>query len=313
VDTWWRWNGFGLELDDGYVCYHDRHDLSGICVECDEYIGHQMFDGMCDVCGAPASAIDNPPTVSGSSFSLSFEDEILVNFYFNVENVQNFEVGMLEFHEKPDTIGYDTADAVYGAVYNEADGRYMAQTAGIAAKELGETRYYVAYVKVTKDIFVYSDIYEYSPKKYAVNMLGKDTTSGAQKALCVAMLNYGAAAQEFFGYKVDNLMNEVLTDGHRALVCDYSSDLVDAVIPADEAKMGEFVMTNGGFAKKTATIAFNSAFNINFYFHSLKKKHLYSTCMDNSLCTHAHILWVPKYQYKYSLSALLPKVNRSII
>jgi hypothetical protein len=266
VDTWWRWNGFGLELSDGFVCYHDRHNLSGICVECDEYIGHQMFDGMCDVCGAPASAIDNPPTVSGSSFSLSFEEEILVNFYFNAENAQNFEVGMLEFHEKPDTIGYDTADAVYGAVYNEADGRYMAQTAGIAAKELGETRYYVAYVKVTKDIFVYSDIYEYSPKKYAVNMLGKDTTSDAQKALCVAMLNYGAAAQEFFGYKVDNLMNEVLTDGHRALVCDYSSNLVDAVIPADEAKMGEFVMTNGGFAKKTATVAFNSAFNINFYF-----------------------------------------------
>jgi hypothetical protein len=88
---------------------------------------------------------------------------------------------------------------------------------GIAAKEMGDTRYYAAYAKLADGTFVYSDAYAYSLKQYAMNMLGKDSTSVKQKALCVAMLNYGAAAQNYFGYRTDDLMNADLTQAQKAL------------------------------------------------------------------------------------------------
>jgi hypothetical protein len=208
------------------------------------------------------------PTLTGKSFSLSFEDEILVNFYYLVENNEDvLEQGMLVFYSDPGTADIAKADDVYNeSVYVPSNGRYMSTTDGIAAKEMGDDRYYAAYAKLYDGTYAYSSLYQYSPKKYSTNMLAKASTSDKQKALCVAMLNYGAAAQEYFGYKTGELMNAGLTAEQKALVVGYNKTLFTGSVAADSAKTVNFVKTSTGFSRRNATVSFEGAFVINYYF-----------------------------------------------
>jgi hypothetical protein len=173
------------------------------------------------------------------------------------------EQGMLVFYTNPGEADYDMADEVFtDSVYVPSSGRYMNTTKGVPAKELGDTRYYAAYVKLTDGTYAYSDVYDYSPKQYAMNMLGKTNTSDKQKALCVAMLNYGAAAQRYFGYRTNSLMNAGLTAAQKKLVSGYDKSLFKGAVAC--AKANDFAQTSG-FSKKTASVSFESAFSINFY------------------------------------------------
>ena len=216
----------------------------------------------------PYGADMTAPTLAGKSFSLSFEDEILVNFYYSVSDMSYVtEHGMLVFYTKPETPDYSNADDVYtDGDFNPETGLSMAQTHGIAAKYMGDTRYYVAYAKLMDGTVVYSKAYEYSPKKYAMNMLSRASTSDKQKALCVAMLNYGAAAQEFFGYNTDALMNADLTDAQKAMVDPYDAALFTGAISADSNKTANFPKTLMGFSQRSASVSFEGAFAINYYF-----------------------------------------------
>jgi hypothetical protein len=139
----------------------------------------------------------------------------------------------------------------------------MVQTAGIAAKNLGDDIYMRVYAK-TADGIIYSDVVTYSPKQYAMSRLEK-STNASMKALCAAMLNYGAAAQEYFGYKTDSLMNADLTAEQQALVAAYNKDLFNGAVAVDAAKVGSFAKTEG-FSKKSVTVSFEGAFAVNYYF-----------------------------------------------
>lgn len=205
--------------------------------------------------------------LTGSGFSLSFEDEIMVNFYYTISNTTDIiEQGVLVFYDDPGVARFTKADDVYSNVnYDESSDRYMITTAGIAAKNMGDDRYYCAYAKMSDGNYAYSPLYQYSPKKYAINMLRKDTTSEKQKALCVAMLNYGAAAQKYFGYKTEDLMNAELTAEQQALVTPYDACLFAGAVSADPGKAGVFTATEG-FSGRSASVSFEGAFSINFYF-----------------------------------------------
>jgi hypothetical protein len=207
------------------------------------------------------------PTLAGKSFSLSFEDEVLVNFYYEVSDLSSVtEHGMLVFRNRPTTVTVEGADAVYSDPAAVSSGAmYLTTTEGITAKEMGDTRYYVAYAKLTDGSYVYSGIYDYSPKKYAMNMLDKASTSDKQKALCVAMLNYGAAAQKYFGYKTGALMNAELTQAQKALVIGYDATLFKGTVPVNTDKRGSFAAA-AGFSDKAVTVSFDGAFAINYYF-----------------------------------------------
>ena len=211
--------------------------------------------------------VDEPVvgTIEVKSASLSFEDEILSNLYYTISNFEATEMGLLTWAAQPEDGTIDNAENVYvGAVYDTEKGRYMVRTAGIAAKNLGDDIYMCVYAK-TADSIIYSDVVAYSPKQYAMSRLEK-STSETMKALCVAMLNYGAAAQEYFSYKTDNLMNANLTAEQQALVSSYDASLFAGAVKAAEAKIGAFAATSSGFAKKSASVSFDGAFAINYYF-----------------------------------------------
>lgn len=64
---------------------------------------------------------------------------------------------------------------------------------------------------------------EYSVKQYAYNKLKADTTDDKFKTMLVDMLNYGAAAQEYWGYNPKNLVNAELTDEQKAYLPTYAN------------------------------------------------------------------------------------------
>jgi hypothetical protein len=79
------------------------------------------------------------------------------------------------------------------------------------------------------------------------------------------MLNYGAAAQNYFGYNTDVLANNTLTDAQKALPESYRADMVSAVPAAPAAKQGIFA-NNKGFSQRKPAVSFEGAFSINYFF-----------------------------------------------
>jgi hypothetical protein len=113
------------------------------------------------------------------------------------------------------------------------------------------------------------------------------------------MLNYGAAAQEYFGYNQDGLMNSELTDGQKALVVSYDKTLFTGAVPADPDKIGAFAATTG-FSKKSVTVSFEGAFAINYYFTP-------NTAVDGDMILY---IWTPE---AYATAATLTADNAKTI
>ena len=197
--------------------------------------------------------------------SLSFEDEIFYNVYFTVDDMSDVvQMGLITFNERlTDGTIDDAVDVIPGYVFGGE--KYMVHTNGIPAKNLGDAVYFKVYARLADGSYVYSDVAGYHAVAYANTVLNDANSSAKAKALVVAMLNYGAAAQEYFGYKTDSLMNAALTAEQQALVSAYDSAMVQDVVKADAVKVGSFVM-NGGYSKIWPTVSFEGAFSINYYF-----------------------------------------------
>jgi hypothetical protein len=169
---------------------------------------------------------------------------------------------MLMFYTNPGAANFANADGVYDG--SAAGNTYIATTDGIAAKEMGDERYYCAYAKLSDGTYAYSKLMQYSPKTYAMSRL-QNSNDVNMKALCVAMLNYGAAAQTFFNYRTDALMNAGLTAEQKALVKGYDKSYFTGSVKADASKLGGFASTNSGFSGASVSVSFEGAFSINYY------------------------------------------------
>ena len=251
-----------------------KGSISRKCVYCEEreYIevaalGHSYSDGYCTACGAkdPDYVEILKPEITMSYPSLSFEDEIFYNVYYTVDDASNIvEMGLITFGSKlTDGTMADAVDVIPG--YINSGNTYMVHTNGIPAKNLGDALYFKIYAKLSDGSYVYSDVAGYHAVAYANTVLNNASSSAKAKALVVAMLNYGAAAQEHFGYKTDALMNASLTAEQQALVKAYDSSMVQDVVKADASKTGIFKM-NGGYSNAYPTVSFEGAFSINYYF-----------------------------------------------
>ena len=212
--------------------------------------------------------LEEPVVQPGFEFtgaSLVFENEIFYNFYFMPSNTADVvEYGIITFTTKlADGTHADAVDVIPGAVDN-GDGTYTVRTNGIPAKEMGDWLYFRVYAKLSDDSYAYATTYGYRATAYANTVLSGNSDTKT-KALMVAMLNYGAAAQEYFGHNTDSLMNAGLTEAQKALVDGYSADMLGAIVSADSSKTAAFPKDSTCYTPRIA-VGFEGAFAVNYYF-----------------------------------------------
>ena len=207
------------------------------------------------------------PTLTLKAPTLEFKDMITVNALFTAENLDSvIEMGMITYKEQVTEWSVETAAHVIpGTTYDVNTGCYIACSQGIHAKYLSDTVYLACYAKLTDGTYTYSKLASYSPLQYATNQLKNTNADAKLKQLVVAMLNYSAAAQTYFGHNVENLANAALTAEQIALQESYRSDMVSTVASASTEKQGAFV-NNKGFTKRYPSISFEGAFCINYFF-----------------------------------------------
>lgn len=223
-------------------------------------------DGTLNLSYTTSQAQSTAPTITLKYPTLTFKDEVLINAFFVVSDWSNVaDCGMITYSSSISNHNiYNAENIIPGMVYDSSTGYYCATSQGIEAKRLGDTVYLAIYCHLNDGTYVYSKLANYSPKTYAYNQL-KSSTDSEVRALMVAMLNYGAAAQSFFGYNTGALVNQTLTAAQRSLVRSYSSSMVAGVGTANSAKVGIFKNT-GGFSSKIPAVTFGSAFSINYFF-----------------------------------------------
>ena len=229
---------------------------------------HSYVNGYCDICGDkdPDYVEIVIPTLSLSYPTLSFEAEILYNVYYTVNDVSSVvEMGLVTFETRDAEGTVDTALEIISG-YIGSDGTYMVRSNGIPAKNLADVVYFKVYAKLTDGTYVYSQVAGYNGVAYARTIFSAANSSDEIKALMVAMLNYGAEAQLYFGYKTDSLMNAELTDEQKALVRPYDESMIDDVVSADSSKTGSFVLDRTAFSSIYPSVSFDGAFSINYYF-----------------------------------------------
>lgn len=117
---------------------------------------------------------------------------------------------MPENHEDA-VLGTQTYEAEFEetTLYKDGIQEYSTFSMGIPAMQYNDTIYYRTYIEVDGEVY-YGDIIEYSVVTYCKGKLDKAGTSEKLKTLLAAMLNYGAAAQQYKKYNTDALANECL-------------------------------------------------------------------------------------------------------
>lgn len=242
------------------------YDADGNIVELDS--GAKRITAYTTVGRENTGAVISPEIIL-SYPTLSFEGEVFYNVYFTTKgmDVAVEDMGLLTWYTRPAdsyVATIDTAEFVIpGATANGAAGEYMVRSQGIPAKNLGDNLYLRIYAKLSNGAYVYSPLTYYNAKLYASSIFEKSTNAN-MKSLVVAMLNYGAAAQVHFNHNVDSLMNADLTAEQKALVVDYSDDMISSLVIPDSAKTVNF-KSNGGFSGGYPSVSFEGAFAINYY------------------------------------------------
>ena len=174
-------------------------------------------DGKCDDCGQYIDGIG----AKLAGYSLSLTGNIGVNFYMELSNdIVNDESAYMNF-----TLPNGTTSKVYVSGTHE-DGStattdttvkngvtYYVFTCEVAAKEMTED---IKAQMIGNNGEKKGKVYTYTVKEYADYILSHTSAEGSDisKAtiqLVKGMLNYGGAAQKYFGYKTDKLASDGLT------------------------------------------------------------------------------------------------------
>ena len=228
--------------------------------------GHSYTDGICIGCGEAEPII--LPSVKLRYPTLSFEDEVKIHVFFNAENIDRAEeIGLIVYSQEVTSWSIETAESIVPGYQKTQDaGLYFCSTKGIHAKALGDRLYFSIYIKTNDGQYLYSALRNYCPTDYAYNHLAKPENSVEVKSLVVAMLNYGAAAQQYFDYHCDNLVNANLTAEQKALVTDYDPSMITPLQPVLAAKNGDFASVKGSFTKRRPAVSFKGAFAIEYFF-----------------------------------------------
>ena len=227
---------------------------------------HRYVEGFCQDCG---HAMERP-VLTLKYPTLIFEEEIRYRIYYSVSTMEHVvEMGLVVFPSKlrEGTIA-DAIDVIPGS--ETGSGLHVVSSRGISAKALGADFCFKVYAKLTDGTYEYSKAASYNAVTYARSVL-KGNASPESKALVVAMLNYGAAAQQYFYYQTDDLVNSWLSPEQKALAPDYRDGMAGSLTQVAPEKAGIFQTREGAFLSQYPSVVFDGAFSINYYLIPGKK------------------------------------------
>ena len=167
-----------------------------------------------------ACAENAEPAADIYAYNLAFDNQVYLEYAVRVTGVSGAkpdEVGVLIWREGTTERTPETAAADLTAFKKdnvEGTACYVVKYTDLSAKEMTDKVYSQPYVKDGKNT-VYGKITEYSICTYAERKLGlvagvAGTTDEKLVAMLREMLDYGANAQLYFGYKTENLANAIL-------------------------------------------------------------------------------------------------------
>ncbi len=202
------------------------------------------------------------PQITPKFTRVSFEDGISYEVCFNSKNmalVAYEDMGLAIFDSESATTPVQYVAGVY------EDGRYLvASTEKINPKNGVDTVYFKVYARLSDGSCVYSDMMSENAVDYAKSVIKNPASSKERKAFMVALLNYCTEAQIYFDYMTDKLANAGLTASEKALVKDYSADMLSKTVIADSGKTADFAKTAGNALLYPTVSLDNSMFTVNY-------------------------------------------------
>ena len=171
--------------------------------------GHNYEDGICTVCGQTDPDYQAPVTlIQWTGTSVNLGGALALNFAIDTTQLNgttdNYIVLTRTFAngKAAETITLAQSEWTMSGTYA------IVSYENLAAKEMGDEITAVVYNAAGEAI---SETRTDSMATYALRML-QNNTDTEQRTLFVDMLNYGAAAQVYFGYDAENLVNASLTE-----------------------------------------------------------------------------------------------------
>ena len=184
------------------------------------------------------------------------------------DNIDYSKMGILAWTEeesktlKAEDAIYDENHVFSSEVVVGNNNKHHVYTEGIAAKEYNDLYTMRLYVELADGTYAYSPVFKYSVATYAYNMIKKHPGTELE-TLCVSLLNYGAAAQDYFDYREDNLANKNLSDEHKAnaAMMDKVESYID-VLDSIDKNMFNFTGSTNEFKKTEAYLRLNGTTDI---------------------------------------------------
>ena len=167
---------------------------------------------------------DENSALKFATLSLYLQDNISVNYKIN--GAELVEAGYQNLRVKLELNGTETTITEY-TIDND---KYVFEFADVAPQWINDTISATLYAELNGET-VQSDVLEYSVAKYCYTVLQNYTTDeyANTRTLMVDLLNYGAAAQVYAEYKVDNLSNAALTDIQKSWASPELSELTSVL------------------------------------------------------------------------------------
>ncbi len=199
-----QWNQISIELGNTALknVRHNAHAWTSVTVAKEPtYVALGEQVSTCGLCGEQKTE-PIPAKFYGTSVNLGNTLDMYFGFYTGlvdengtVKFVREFADGTTETTETPIT-SFKKNNSVYDITYT-----------GLAAKEMCDTIHVYVYNGEGTLVGQHSD----SIRSYILRQLREKEYGQEFRTLCIDLLNYGAAAQETFGYNTGDLANKDLT------------------------------------------------------------------------------------------------------
>ena len=157
-------------------------------------------------------------TIGSGKATLSLEGEVFIEYMPAIEGFDGIDltgkggIAIWTGEGKPASSSLIWPDAencvtMNNMYWSDQFDTWAVTTTGIPAKEYGDLLYFRAFIEVSEGVYITGPAAWYSPEMYCEDKL-TNSTDMKLKEVCASLLEYGTAAQEYFDYNLDALVND---------------------------------------------------------------------------------------------------------